>query len=647
MEIVNIPLSEIEPSPMNPRKTFDQRELEELAENIDKQGLLQPITVRPIAQDPSQNGGKPRKLEIVCGERRYQAFKELRDKYRQSEGQNKFDTIAAIVREMTDDEAFDAMITENLQRKDVEPMEEAFAFAQLIEKGSSAEEIAARFGKSVRFVQDRVKLNNLIPEFAEMIKSGQLPVVSAMIFSKLDRETQMQIHKRVSDHDHISKTRAQNEVNALFRYINRSVWGKNDIDFKGSCGRKCSECEKNTANHGCLFYEMNATEDGKCTDEKKFEEKTLSYILEYLSGQNLLPKDSELDGRKVVVISTSQHYGNNELRKRYVEEIERRGWKVVDPYETFANRCWYPKEDERIERLLRDGEIYPVIDIFRYQGPGIDEYFCYVSKNSGKTKSETDSVPLEVGRLCSAYRTESNSTSFAAPGASAIVKHAKPTADELNPIEKQVLSMILLNNRSIRTAVGLPEFGTRDEALAFVVNTPGIFEKCVRHHILQSLKNTPEIHQTAPLLDAVGAMWCRDEYVKAIETAKRKHEKKLAEIREQLKELGYGTDGKKLRLSDEELDAIPFDVTDERFEKYAEMRRNHPDAILLCRTGDFYEVYGEDAQACAEILGLTLTRKKDSDGKEIKIGGFPHFSIEAYLPKIVRAGRRTAIIEEF
>ena len=67
------------------------------------------------------------------------------------ESYNRFSDIPAIIREMDDEEAFEAMITENLQRKDVDPIEEAFAFGQLIERGKSAEEVADRFGKSIRF----------------------------------------------------------------------------------------------------------------------------------------------------------------------------------------------------------------------------------------------------------------------------------------------------------------------------------------------------------------------------------------------------------------------------------------------------------------------------------------------------------------
>ena len=86
MEIRQIPLSLVSPSPMNPRKTFDENELLELADNIEKQGLLQPITVRPIkdARQFAVMDGRADfhpKYEIVCGERRYRAFCKLSDKW--------------------------------------------------------------------------------------------------------------------------------------------------------------------------------------------------------------------------------------------------------------------------------------------------------------------------------------------------------------------------------------------------------------------------------------------------------------------------------------------------------------------------------------------------------------------------------------
>ena len=80
--------------------------------------------------------------------------------------------------------------------------------------------------------------------------------------------------------------------------------------------------------------------------------------------------------------------------------------------------------------------------------------------------------------------------------------------------------------------------------------------------------------------------------------------------------------------------------------QYQEMKAKHPDAILLFRVGDFYEVFNEDAEKASEILGITLTSRADSGKKRILLAGFPHHALDTYLPKLVRAGKRVAICEQ-
>ncbi len=80
--------------------------------------------------------------------------------------------------------------------------------------------------------------------------------------------------------------------------------------------------------------------------------------------------------------------------------------------------------------------------------------------------------------------------------------------------------------------------------------------------------------------------------------------------------------------------------------QYAEMKKKHPDAILLFRVGDFYETFCEDAIATSEILGITLTRRANGKAASIELAGFPHHALDTYLPKLVRAGRRVAICEQ-
>ncbi len=80
--------------------------------------------------------------------------------------------------------------------------------------------------------------------------------------------------------------------------------------------------------------------------------------------------------------------------------------------------------------------------------------------------------------------------------------------------------------------------------------------------------------------------------------------------------------------------------------QYMEMKKKHPDAILLFRVGDFYETFSEDAIAESEILGITLTRRANGSAQYVELAGFPHHALDTYLPKLVRAGKRVAICEQ-
>ncbi|MDE5773194.1 MAG: DNA mismatch repair protein MutS [Muribaculaceae bacterium] len=80
--------------------------------------------------------------------------------------------------------------------------------------------------------------------------------------------------------------------------------------------------------------------------------------------------------------------------------------------------------------------------------------------------------------------------------------------------------------------------------------------------------------------------------------------------------------------------------------QYYEMKKKHPDAILLFRVGDFYETFADDAKAASDILGITLTSRGKGYASEVALAGFPHHALDTYLPKLVRAGRRVAICEQ-
>ena len=151
-------LAEVRPNPEQPRQLFSEEALAELADSIRAQGVLQPILVRPVS--PS---GESR-YEIVAGERRWRAS--------QLAGQR---TIPALVREMSAEQALAIALIENLQREDLNPMEEAAGFKELRDRfGLSQDEIAARVGKSRSAVANTLRLFNLPAEIQEDLYGGRL-----------------------------------------------------------------------------------------------------------------------------------------------------------------------------------------------------------------------------------------------------------------------------------------------------------------------------------------------------------------------------------------------------------------------------------------------------------------------------------------
>lgn len=408
-QIEKIPVMYIHTSPMNPRKTFDEEKLEELAQNIEEQGLLQPITVRKISDEEThideETGDvvsvEPR-YEIVCGERRFRAWNMLAKK------SDKYNEIPCIVREMTDEQAFEAMITENLQRQDVDPVEEALAFSLLAENGKSVDDIAAKFGKSNRFVLDRIKLNGLIPELKVLIKSDDLPLSGAIILSKLGEKDQKGYYDSYPN---------GSSVNEIKRFIDNKfgiITSCQFIDEDGfsSLYPKCADCGNNTANYSCLFYEMKGKEQ-KCTNPECLSKKEIDYIFYKIMQEsgNLVKEGDSLDfGKSVIIFNSPEPYWNDELKRKnneFLQRIRDAGFAVVEPHEVFDTECFYKEDDERVARMLSDNKIYRCISF--NNGYGKLYYsvkFYYVKKHTATStcavvdvkSAEIDKIKLQMQR---------------------------------------------------------------------------------------------------------------------------------------------------------------------------------------------------------------------------------------------------------
>lgn len=165
-----VPFNLTFPSPLNPRKTFDQAAIEELAQSILAQGILQNLVARPV------DG----RFEVVAGGRRWRAVEFL-----VKNGPLSDDYLLPVrVQELTDLQALEMATLENVGRKNMSPMEEADAFAQIADMGESVYEIAAHFGYSARLVQRRIDISkNLAPEAKEALQKGEITIAKAEVLA--------------------------------------------------------------------------------------------------------------------------------------------------------------------------------------------------------------------------------------------------------------------------------------------------------------------------------------------------------------------------------------------------------------------------------------------------------------------------------
>ena len=177
-----IPVSAIQPNRYQPRDQFDEESLGALAESIREVGVLQPVLVRPVGDG----------YEIVAGERRWRAARRVG-----------LQTIPALVRETDDSSALEQALVENLQREELNPLEEAAAYQQLIEDfGLTHEQIAARAGRSRAAVSNTLRLLALPPAIQKMVRDKQLQMGHARaLLGTPDRAFQEQLARQIAKED--------------------------------------------------------------------------------------------------------------------------------------------------------------------------------------------------------------------------------------------------------------------------------------------------------------------------------------------------------------------------------------------------------------------------------------------------------------
>ncbi|HCV2497686.1 TPA: ParB/RepB/Spo0J family partition protein [Staphylococcus aureus] len=208
-QIKQIDISDIKPNPYQPRNTFDENHLNDLADSIKQYGILQPIVLRKTVQG----------YYIVVGERRFRASKIAGLKY-----------VSAIIKDLTDEDMMELAVIENLQREDLNAIEEAESYQRLMtDLKITQQEVAKRLSKSRPYIANMLRLLHLPKKIADMVKDGRLTSAHGRTLLAIKDEQQMlRLAKRVVK-EKWSVRYLENHVNELKNVSSKSETDKVDI----------------------------------------------------------------------------------------------------------------------------------------------------------------------------------------------------------------------------------------------------------------------------------------------------------------------------------------------------------------------------------------------------------------------------------
>ena len=274
-QLLFVKLSDINASETNhlqrDKWELEETALKELAESISQKGVIQPIMLRP--------NGKAGKYFLVCGERRFQASLLAKQT-----------DIPAFIKTMTEDEAFELQITENLQRKDVHPIKEAQAYKALIDANpekNTIKELSLRFGKSEAYITQRLAFNNLIPEMKKEFAEGKMLIGHAQLFCRLQPDDQKVAFKECREFGFGSDKREYETIETVESWIDDEImhvlseapFDKKDPNLVPKAG-PCTTCPKQSGGN-LLFTDIK--EKDRCFDGKCYASKKLAHTINQIN----------------------------------------------------------------------------------------------------------------------------------------------------------------------------------------------------------------------------------------------------------------------------------------------------------------------------------------------------------------------------
>lgn len=343
-ELKYVPLDALRASADNVRRHHDEAKHAELVASIQEHGILTPLVVRPSLREGE--------YEVAAGHRRLRAATELG-----------LAEVAVSVRSMGDRTFREVMLTENLQRVDPDPLDEADAYQSMIDElGYDVATLAAKFGKGETYVRARLVLTRLAPSVRTALEAGRIELGHAVLLARVSDEAQATLlteqvlasrnmpsrdvqvsedsdpdaleedydpagqegAKRVSS-DPVKTTLSIGELRALMSEtllpLNCVKWDRSDASLVVTAG-SCSVCPKRTGANPTLFEELNADDD-RCSDAACYETKTLAWLSQRADAVRA-------QAPAVVLITTKRQRKLKALDRAPVLRVER-DWKPTKP----------------------------------------------------------------------------------------------------------------------------------------------------------------------------------------------------------------------------------------------------------------------------------------------------------------------------
>ena len=357
----DLDITTVQPSADNHRKTFNDTSLQELAESIREVGVLQAIAVRPRTA-----GG----YEIIYGERRYRASLLAGAK-----------TIkATIYNNVTDDEAEDMSLSENLQREQVRPTEEARAFKRLLEKGRyDMYSLVSRFGRSEKYIYTRLKLNELYAPIGELLDNETITISVAEEISTYEPNIQKDVYGK-----HLKEDSGDNwtgyTLNLFKKHFEKCY--TTDLEQYKFDKTECMACVHNAANYN-LFAEHNGC--GHCTNRKCLESKNATFVAK--ETEKLLKSDPKL------VIARPYYGSRNDTA---LQKLDKKGHEIKElDYNISAREFPKAPEAPKQEQFTQPKEYEQAVQTFEQKN---EEYTRKVEELNRKKEEGRIKTYVKVGQ---------------------------------------------------------------------------------------------------------------------------------------------------------------------------------------------------------------------------------------------------------